>query len=591
MNSEDKHQKEMKVLEAKKPLPPLKDPVTVALLLRIQMLGMIANSVVPAPFEGEADEVACLQASGTASTGLVSPERQPGDTSEVELPHVEFIQPIGRPLKDPPINPIPTPPIEDLPFLLKNKEPQFQVFEESDNEIENEDMSTLVVQDIEKAAWEWHDEWEELRGSYEEFYKSWRHAVSELELKRELKASTPTPASPALSIAPSITPQLTHERTRGGKNATDLDLQNALRISEQSAREEEERRLREKSKPNYETEAVVPSMLLPAEVDISRFKDTNQLIQADIVLDKFALIPPVDDFTDDEQKIFVNYYCQYPKKWGKIAEYLPGRNYQQCIAHYYLTKDEANYKESFRKAQPKKRGRRTNMQPRSMALLIENGYAEDSENPPMTDSGRPKRAAAPVFGDAATDPDTTPVPQTLKRLVASRDTNGEPGAVKATRGRKAGTVPKTRRTKAQMQEDQARTHTLQLNGNEMSPQKGSGPGTLSDRHKPLRGSGTLKPDPSQGLDLQGPMNIDVPNMAAMSVNDYPGPPAIGPAVTGTGPQITSYWSVPEQQKFPNLVAYFGKDFAAIAEFMKTKSVIMVRSMPKHSLVLLLTDSD
>lgn len=40
-------------------------------------------------------------------------------------------------------------------------------------------------------------------------------------------------------------------------------------------------------------------------------------------------------------------------------------------------------------------------------------------------------------------------------------------------------------------------------------------------------------------------------------------------------QVTSYWSVPEQNKFPQLLAYFGRDFAAIAEFMKTKSMTMV----------------
>ena len=43
----------------------------------------------------------------------------------------------------------------------------------------------------------------------------------------------------------------------------------------------------------------------------------------------------------------------------------------------------------------------------------------------------------------------------------------------------------------------------------------------------------------------------------------------------SAPQIGSYWSVPEQQKFPELVAYFGRDWPAIANFMKTKSVVMV----------------
>jgi hypothetical protein len=573
-DSEDKFQKEMKILESKKPLPPLKDPMIVTLLLRIQMLGMIAGSTVPATFESKADGIESSQSASVLSSGLLSPERQPDELPGEDHPSVECPHPFGRPLKEPPVNPIPTPPIEDLPYLQRHKEPQLQIFDDSDNEVEYEAMSVLIRQEFEKSAWEWRDELDDLKNSYREYFHAWRDGVSNLELQRELKASTPTPASPALSVAPSITPQLTHERTRGGKNATDLDLQNAIRISEQSAREEEERRAREKSKPNYETEAVVPPMLQSADIEMLRFKDTNQLIPGNMVLEKFALIPPVDDFDDEEQKIFITNYCQYPKKWGKIAESLPGRDFQQCIAHYYLTKDEANYKESVRRAQPRKRrGRLPTTQPRSTALLTENMFAEDAENPPMTDSGRPKRAAAPVFGDTGTDPDTTPVPQSSKRLAAgSKDSNGEQGPTKATRGRKAGTGTKVRRTKAQILEDQMRAQ-MQQNGTEISPHKGDG---LGNRQKTLPRGGSLKADPSQGLDIQRSIDVDVPTMPILSASEFPIQPAVAGSAVSTGPQITSYWSVPEQQKFPSLVAYFGRDFAAIADFMKTKSVIMVK---------------
>ena len=39
---------------------------------------------------------------------------------------------------------------------------------------------------------------------------------------------------------------------------------------------------------------------------------------------------------------------------------------------------------------------------------------------------------------------------------------------------------------------------------------------------------------------------------------------------------SSYWSVSEQTKFPQLVAYFGTDWEAIANFMKSKTISMVR---------------
>ena len=41
-------------------------------------------------------------------------------------------------------------------------------------------------------------------------------------------------------------------------------------------------------------------------------------------------------------------------------------------------------------------------------------------------------------------------------------------------------------------------------------------------------------------------------------------------------QVSSYWSAPELRKFPDLVAYFGRDFEAIASFLQTKTPTMVR---------------
>jgi hypothetical protein len=44
-------------------------------------------------------------------------------------------------------------------------------------------------------------------------------------------------------------------------------------------------------------------------------------------------------------------------------------------------------------------------------------------------------------------------------------------------------------------------------------------------------------------------------------------------------QPTSYWSVPEQRDFPQLLAHFGRDFEGISNFMKTKTTVMVSHLP------------
>lgn len=45
-------------------------------------------------------------------------------------------------------------------------------------------------------------------------------------------------------------------------------------------------------------------------------------------------------------------------------------------------------------------------------------------------------------------------------------------------------------------------------------------------------------------------------------------------------QPTSYWSVPEVRDFPLLLAHFGRDFEGISNFMKTKTPIMVSDKDK-----------
>lgn len=55
----------------------------------------------------------------------------------------------------------------------------------------------------------------------------------------------------------------------------------------------------------------------------------------------------------------------------------------------------------------------------------------------------------------------------------------------------------------------------------------------------------------------------------------PSSPKPEPDEPGTKPQVSSYWSVPEQIEFYDLVRYFGTNWKAIADTMKTKSHIMV----------------
>lgn len=188
----------------------------------------------------------------------------------------------------------------------------------------------------------------------------------------------------------------------------------------------------------------------------------------------------------------------------------------------------------------------------------------------VTDTGRPRRAAAPTFGDAPGDSDiATPIPQ-AKRLAMSKEPNGELLNPKPGRGRKAGGVAKPRRTKAQIQADQQAASLLPVVGIDGSPQKVVAPARERARTLLRAENGSVKPDFTASPDLSRPHDVDMGPYHPTETDRLPH--AVAQSASN---QPTSYWSVPEQQKFPQLIAYYGRDFTSIADFMKTKTVTMV----------------
>ena len=579
-DSEEKFQREMRLLAEKKPPHPLEDHAIITLLLKIQMLGMIIAGAVPTDLQASSEENDTMNFKEAPTLGLLSPKVE----EEKEAPP----PPMGRLLKNPPVNTIPTPPIEDLPYLVQRTDVDDEVprLEKWEDDSECNDVTDKLFERFEHIALDQKDLLDKLRSDFMVDFRGWsiERTYSERQKKRESSAITPAPASPApssLGPLPLQTPG-TERPTRGAKNISEFDLQNILRASEQSAREEQEKRDREAtSKPNYDLEAVIPDMLTLQESDMSRFEDTNNLTAPMQALEVFAFIPPQDDFTEEEQRIFIQTFCQTPKKWGKIAAALEGRDYQQCLMHYYLTKNEADYKALYTSARPSKKGRRAKPKGglRASALLSEMVFDGDEANglAAVTDTGRPRRAAAPTFGDTVTDNEAQlSASGTSRRLLAAyKDSNGESVPEKVTgKGRKPGVV-KARRTKKEIQQAQQLLQAPTEFGLASSPQKlERTPGLTGRALKGMRG-GLLGPkteeqmlEPHYSLD----MDISKPHFTNAGADEFL---HNGSGAPINGNQPSSYWSVPEQQKFPTLVAFFGRDFQAIADFMKTKTVTMV----------------
>ncbi|KAK3066223.1 hypothetical protein LTS18_001894, partial [Coniosporium uncinatum] len=213
------------------------------------------------------------------------------------------------------------------------------------------------------------------------------------------KSAEPVQALPEPPAAPLPTP--TEGGRRGHKYASEYDLEKVMQESaalEQKRLEEQEREA-QREREALEREADIPAMFTPAEREKRRFKDTNGLRNPADALKVFEFEPPSDNFSVDEHERMVEAYRETPKKWGIIASKLAGRTYKECINHYYHTKWYGEYKIRDKKGRLKgKRAKAINGKGKASHAISAMSMAE-GDDPPVTESGRPKRAAAPTFGE------------------------------------------------------------------------------------------------------------------------------------------------------------------------------------------------
>ncbi|KKY28833.1 putative myb dna-binding domain-containing protein [Phaeomoniella chlamydospora] len=575
--SEARFREQQEKHASRKPPLPMDDAVVRELLVKIQLLGLIVAGDVPAELLQKKD--------GPNAADVEMADADQEVVPKIEEPEEDPV-PKGRPLKEKPTISTETPPVDNLPFRTSGPPTPFSDFGVLDDDAEKRQaLQECFRQDFEKQKVENEDKKLRLKEEFKEYYKPWRLTVDDLDRKKKAeKPLTPAPASPTLSSTTTAAPTPSLERTRGGRNMTELDIQNILKESEESARQEQERRDREDKKdPDYDKEAVIPAMIDNFERDEDNFNDTNQLIPPERALEVFGFVPPQDDFTEDEQKKFTQGFIDFPKKWGKIAQYVAEteRDYHDCIVHYYLTKKEAGYKDILRRNQSRK-GRKKGPKggAKSNALMADLGVRPelyegdefDSAPAPVTDTGRPRRAAAPVFGDKEATDDGTSGSTSGKRGAASKDTNGDPNPDKPAKGRKAG--GRTRKTKAK---DSAAPPSAA-----QSPQKVDKEPVLAIKNGRAQTKELLPVPPEEipVIDLQRPIDIKQPQVPPV-VDGEPQSlvqvPTVQASQSSQPSQPSSYWSVPEQKDFPKLLAHFGKDFDAIATYMRTKTAIMVKN--------------
>jgi hypothetical protein len=272
----------------------------------------------------------------------------------------------------------------------------------------------------------------------------------------------------------------------------------------------------------------------------------------------------VDNFTRKEHEMFCEAFLSYPKRFGRISSLMGGlRTPEECVTHYYKTKKTlTDYKQLLALKKRRRKGPKVKRGPRPKSsaatpnttiqeLAAESGDElsldhlipkEAVEDAYYTETGRRRRAAAPVFDSSETDNAIKAVPFVVEQIERKRSLDIIQSAENVV------VESSSIETIKQQQQPQDTTTTA-------VPVK-----------KKQRG-----PKPKKALENPSTITGATAIEAAESVD-----PA-NSAESKNKAGITSYWSVKDINLFTSLLGLYGQNWIVIAEHLKTKSPIMVRN--------------
>lgn len=537
----------------------------------------------------------------------------------------------------------------DLPFIRPGPpmKPSDYDFFRSNIE-EHEHMREFIVGHISDERKVAYEKEISLKRKYKELWEPWYEKCQDMDkdaTRKKKGASEPA----EMGTSPVLTAIMAPEAVgrRAGRNApsdvvrSEAEMEQVLKGL---AEEEQQKAADTKAKDQSAREADIPDMIID-QSEMLIFRDTNGLLRTnEDVLAFFQFDVPADTWGPMEQKIFCERYAQFPKQWGKIAQEIEGRDFKACILHYYMTKKTCNYKELVRG--PGKRGARkgrrkqaSSQRTRQSALIADLGRrggvgtgeddegadSEDVTPAAITETGRPKRAAAPVFGADASNNSNTDAEivgvngGNGKR--GSRDSKGDDDGEKTERGTKrtrggnnAGREKGQKRVKTpantpaqpstpvpiqpvlvsateriEKKEEKKKEDLRERESDAVSALTGMGMSTnieilsepmILEEKKPVM---IQQLNPQVHVPIEQPMTPLQQQPPTLPTTPVTQPPPSTPTpkkdkgerTEKSVAQTSSYWSVPEQSDFPHLLASFGTNWAKISERLASKTTVMV----------------
>jgi serine/arginine repetitive matrix protein 2 len=506
-----------------------------------------------------------------------------------------------------------------LPYLAQRP---LTPLSDPDHEIDasDEEVKSLLLQRLQEIETDQMGDQNNLRSQFAEHYRPWKRTTDEIQkVKDDAEANDAALLAEQNRMdvdpqeAPSEAPQYAAalltpgaERRRNHTSAYDLD-----RVLEESRIAEEKRVAKQQREEqdrvaSAEREATIPVMFSNEELALRIFKDTSLLRKAEDALRVFEYAPPVDTFTEEEDRQFRDEYDQgNTKMWHKIADAV-GRTTKECINHYYATKWDQPYKRQKGKGGKPLKGRK-----KGQARRIETELTPQDTTIGLTETGRPRRAAAPTFSKNEKakpedgDTDTT----TTKKGANSKTGDTAVGEEKVGRGRKPAKEKQPRKARGQPLASKAGPSPQKMAKEKLPKDKMPVP-------EPMILGGEMPMPPQQPSYNQERMMMPVlippqtafvdSQIAVLHTKPDLAPPTVTLPTATIAASVTerprshsqsqrqgpsSYWSVPEEAEFKECLKYYGTDFTAIANHMGKKTPVMVGFHPQNLLALLLICQD
>ncbi|KAG7733164.1 hypothetical protein KL948_001667 [Ogataea haglerorum] len=333
--------------------------------------------------------------------------------------------------------------------------------------------------------------------------------------------------------------------------------------------------------------------------------DSNNMVRDKSQWAKRIELDSLDTFTLAEHEKFCEAYSLWPKKFGRISNYMGGlRTPEECVLHYYRTKKQVNFKQivanknrrATRKASSSKRKSKdgrirtgTHTPEPSTAdsanISIEGtlGKPSDEEGEPDNNKKRLNTSLSPTEKKKQKMSESVPVSASSNEISSnipatslSLDDNEKGELIRRTAVAEPLVKPKKKRGRKKLNsEGPSSAHNLtELKENVPVLQSSSG--------DPLEVAREMKEELDQRLKDTSPY----------SQNDQE---SRGTMSSGTEESekkkekhkdkshITSYWSVQEISLFPDLLQKYGTDWETMSRHITTKTSTMVRNYYQRGL--------